>query len=173
MTPMETERLIVRRFAEADWQGLYEMIVKYQEFENAAYDPTHPWPTSPEEIKQLAGWFASGDRYLAVCLKETGRFIGFVCLNPEEKEGSREYNLGYIFDSNYRGQGYATEACRAMLWRAFGELQAGQVVTGTAPANLPSVRLLQRLGFRVTDESAGSYALSREEWERAGSGTHG
>ncbi len=166
MTLMETERLTIRRFAEADWQALHEMIVKYAVSENAAYDPTHPWPTSPEEIKQVAGWFASGDSYLAVCLKDTGRFIGFVCLNPEEKGGSREYNLGYIFDANYRGHGYATEACRAMLGRAFGELQADQVVTGTAPANIPSVRLLQRLGFRTTGE--GSYALSREEWERAG-----
>ncbi len=171
MTPLETERLIVRRFAEADWQGLHEMIVKYQESENAAYDPTHPWPTSPREIKKVVGWFASGDSYLAVSLKDTGQFIGFVCLNPQDKEGSREYNLGYLFDSNYRGQGYATEACRAMLGRAFGELQADQVVTGTATANIPSVRLLERLGFRTTGE--GTFALSREEWERAGRGAQG
>ncbi len=168
MTPMETERLIIRQFAEGDWPGLHEMIVRYHEFENAAYDPTHPWPTAPEEIRKIAAWFASGESYLAVCLKDTGRFIGFVCLNPLEKEGSREYNLGYIFDSNYRGQGYATEACRAMLGRAFGELQADQVVTGTATSNVPSVRLLHRLGFRSTGE--GRFALSRDEWER---GIHG
>ena len=37
MIPLETERLVVRQFAEADWQGLHEMIVKYAEFENAAF----------------------------------------------------------------------------------------------------------------------------------------
>ncbi|MGQ9683804.1 MAG: GNAT family N-acetyltransferase [Anaerolineae bacterium] len=102
---------------------------------------------------------------MAVCLKGTGRFIGFVCLNPGEKEGSREYNLGYILDSNYRGRGYGTEACRAMLGRAFGDLQADRVVSGTMMANVASVRLLQKLGFRTTGE--GCFALSREEWERS------
>jgi ribosomal-protein-alanine N-acetyltransferase len=83
-----------------------------------------------------------------------------------------------------RGQGYATEACRAVLGHAFDGLQAQSVVSGTAAANRPSCRLLERLGFQKTGESMGSfrnapdgepieflafsYALTREAWEVAG-----
>lgn len=83
MTLLETERLIIRNFGTGDSEALHEMICQYESSELAAYD--QQWPTSPEEIKGVTEWFAAGDSYLAVCLKDTGRFIGFVALNPEQK----------------------------------------------------------------------------------------
>jgi len=179
---MGTERLVIRNFQASDWKALHEMIVQYQSSEYAAYD--QPWPTSPEEIKGVTEWFASGDSYLAVCLREEDPFIGFVALNPRRGEDGRAYSLGYVFHPDYRGQGYATEACRAVLSNAFDRLRAQRVISGTAAADRPSCRLLERLGFQKAGEStasfrnapdgrpieflAYSYALSREEWERAG-----
>ena len=47
-------------------------------------------------------------------------------------------------------------------------LGAARVVTGTAKANLPSVRLLQRLGLRKAEAGQGyDYAITREEWREA------
>jgi ribosomal-protein-alanine N-acetyltransferase len=192
MTTIETARLVIRNFGVDDWHDLYEMVTQYQASEYAQYD--HPWPTAADEIKGVAEWFASGERYLAVCLKTTGKLIGFICLNPGEKEASLVFNLGYVFHVDYRGQGYATEGCRAMLDHAFGELGADRVVTGTAAPNEPSCRLLQRLGMKETGRDTGSFretedgkpiefqaisfAISREEWlaldrastDRAGQG---
>ena len=145
MIRLETERLALRNFHADDWQALRAMILQYQATPLALYD--QPWPTSPEEIQGVTAWFAAGDAYLAVCLKESGQFIGFVALNDESKEDRRQYNLGYIFDADYHGQGYATEACRALLDDAFQRLGADAVVTGTAEANIASRRLLERLGF--------------------------
>ena len=124
---------------------------------------------------------ASGDSYQAVCLKDTGRFIGFVALNPETKEDGPAFNIGYVFNFNEHGKGYASEACRAALDHAFLDLQALSVVSGTAAANVASCRLLERLGLRRVAESRGSfrngpdgeplefvgyaYAISRAEWE--------
>ena len=113
MTTIETKRLIIRNFKTSDTETLLEMILQYEASEYAVYD--QPWPVSPEEIKGVTEWFASRDSYLAVCLKDTQRFIGFVALNPEQKEGCHEYNLGYIFNSNFHGKGYATEACHAVI----------------------------------------------------------
>lgn len=179
MIAIETERLTLRSFVPGDWRALHGMIVRYQASPMAVYD--QPWPTAEEEIRGVTEWFAGGDSFLAVCLKETGRFIGFVALNPEEDD--RSFNLGYVFDTPYHGQGYATEACRAALGRAFEDLQAERVVTGTAAANTPSVRLLARLGFTKTGEHSGAFAtredgtplafmgytfaLTREAWEAA------
>lgn len=177
MIRLETERLLVRNFRASDWQALHEIITQYQSSDMAAYD--HEWPTAPEKIEEIAAWFAQGDHFLAVCLKDTDRLIGMASLNPEKAEPP-EFNLGYIFGSAYHGKGYATESCRALLGHAFTQLQAQRVVTGTAAANGPSCRLLARLGFQKTSEGTGSFrkkpdgqpieflgygfALSRDDW---------
>ena len=180
MIPLETERLVIRNFETSDWGYLHEMIIQYEASEYAAYDQS--WPTSPEEIKGVVEWFSSGDNFLAVCLKDRGQFIGFVALNPEQSDENPAYNLGYIFNYNFHGKGYAAEACRAVLSRAFGRLSAERVVSGTAAVNQASCRLLERLGFRKISQSVGSFrtaangepveflgyqfALTKDEWGR-------
>lgn len=180
MDPIETERLTIRNFRKDDWEDLREMILQYESSEYAVYD--HQWPTSEDELKGIADWFSKGDRFLAVCLKRTGRFIGLVSLN---EDGCQEevYGLGYILNFDYHGRGYATEACKAVVDYAFAGLGAERVVTGTAAANRPSCRLLERLGLKRMGESTGSfrrspdgkpieftaftYALSKDEWEKS------
>jgi RimJ/RimL family protein N-acetyltransferase len=164
MQAIETERLILRNFTPEDGPALSKMIGQYQQSPYAQYD--HAWPTDPEEIRKVAQWFSEGDSYLAVCLRAEGVFIGFVCLNPEEHCGEPALNIGYIFDTDYHGRGYATEAGRAALARAFEVLGAARVVTGTAKENLPSVRLLKRLGLKEIAEDPG-YGITQEEWEAA------
>jgi [ribosomal protein S5]-alanine N-acetyltransferase len=179
MTTLQTERLVPRNINISDWEPLHEMIEQYESSELAAYD--HTWPTAPEEIIKITEWFAQGDSYLAVCLKESDRFIGFVALNQEQKQASRVFNLGYVFNFSHHGKGYATEGCRAVLDHAFCRLRAQRVVSGTAAANAPSCRLLERLGFKWATESLMSfrnaqdgtpkqfvgrqYELAREEWD--------
>jgi [ribosomal protein S5]-alanine N-acetyltransferase len=141
MEPLATERLVIRNFSPADSEALQEMILQYEASGLAQYD--HPWPSAPEEVRGVTQWFASGDYFLAVCLKDSNRFIGFVGLNPEPGENERLFNLGYIFNFDFHGRGYATEACRAVLRRAFGQLQADRVVSGTAVSNQASWRVIR------------------------------
>jgi ribosomal-protein-alanine N-acetyltransferase len=180
MTMLETERLIIRNFQASDWQALHKLIVQYQASEFAPYD--HQWPTALEEIKKITEWFAGGDSFLAVCLKDTGQLIGFVSLNPEQGDDQRQFNTGYVFNPDSHGQGYAAEACEAILRRAFDQLQAYRVVSGTAAVNQASCRLLERLGFKKVGEETVSfktaedgnpikflgyrYAISKDEWQK-------
>lgn len=161
---LQTERLLLRNFRPEDAPGLRQSVLRYQATPYAAYD--HPWPTSEAEIAGVVAWFASADQYLAVCCRDTGGYLGFVCLNPEESAGTRTYNLGYIFDSEYQGHGYAREACRAMLAHAFRDLDAAEVVSRTPVEHERSVRLLRWLGFVQPDTQIGFFRLSREDWER-------
>lgn len=160
MEAIQTDRLTLRNFAPEDWRDLHEMIVQYQASEYAPYD--HKWPTSQEEIQGIARWFSTGDGYLAVCLRTTGKVIGFVALNERNEEDGSARNLGYVFNVCYHGQGYATEACRAAIAYVFEGLGGTRFVTGTNVANLPSCRLLARLGFREVGE--GIFTLERDEW---------
>jgi [ribosomal protein S5]-alanine N-acetyltransferase len=184
MTTLTAERLVIRNLTIDYAPALWEIILQYQASEYAAYD--HAWPTSVDEIRGVVEWFASGDAFLAVCLRESGGLIGYVALNPVEEASvqdhqlSQVYGLGYCFNFDYHGRGYATEAGRAVLGRAFDELDADRVTAGTAAANAPSCSLLARLGFRRVGESTASFrsaadgmpiefpvysfALDRDDW---------
>ncbi len=81
--------------------------------------------------------------FFAVCLDST--VIGYAAFNRRE-EG---YELGYCFRSDFHGQGYAYESISALidLFRAKG---VKLITAGTALNNLPSVKLLRKLGFVQT-----------------------
>jgi ribosomal-protein-alanine N-acetyltransferase len=160
MVSFETDRLTVRNFRPDDWQQLQELAVAYRASDAAQYE--EPWPTSTEEVKGMAGWFAGGDDYLAVCLKDTGTLIGLVAINRRDDAEGQVHNLGYVFHPGHHGQGYATEACRAAMAYLFDELAIDRILTGTHPENEPSVRLLERLG--LSQVTRGEYAMSREGW---------
>ena len=51
------------------------------------------------------------------------------------------------------GHGYATEAARAALAYGFDELALDEIVSFTVPANVPSQRVMERLGM-TRDPSA-------------------
>ena len=181
MIMLKTERLIIRNFRAGDWQSLHELIVQYQASEFAPYD--QQWPTSQEDIRKITEYFAGGDNFMAVCLKDTGQLIGFVSLNPEKGDVERQFNTGYVFNSDFRGQDYAIEAFRAVLCHAFDQLQAYRVVTGTAAVNKGSCRLLEHSGFKKVGEETAffktaedgrpmeflgyRYAILKKEWQNS------
>jgi [ribosomal protein S5]-alanine N-acetyltransferase len=155
MITIDAERLIIRSFRPDDWRGLHKMTVQFEASEYAPYD--HTWPTSEEEVRDIARWFSEGNSFLAVTLKSTGDFIGFITLHEEDGGNPRAFGLGYRFDFDYHGKGYGTEGCRAVLAYAFDVLAAEVVHAGTGALNEPSVRLLHRLGFDKTGEAPTSF----------------
>ena len=160
MISLETDRLVLRNFVPGDWQALQQVVVAYQASDSAQYED--PWPTSDEEVQGIASWFAGGDAYLAVCLKDSGRLLGLVAINRRDDQEAAIYNLGYVFHPGHSGHGYATESCRAAMGYLFDELGAEGILTGTHPDNKPSVALLKRLGLR--EIGTGEWELSRAEW---------
>ena len=109
---------------------------------------------------------------MAVCLRD-GTLIGDIGLHflaPFQLE------LGYSLDPAYQGNGYATEAVRAILVSAFGAWDIHRMTASVDPENMPSVRLLERLGFRKEAHFIASfrvngewrddciYAMLRAEW---------
>jgi RimJ/RimL family protein N-acetyltransferase len=157
---LETDRLILRNFCPEDWQDLQEVAIAYQASEWARFED--PWPTETEKVKGMAGWFANGDEFLAVVLKETDKLIGLIAINRRQEQEGSIRNLGYVFHTDYSGKGYATEGCQAAMSYLFDHLGIDGILTGTHPENEPSVRLLGRLGLKALDR--GEYAISREEW---------
>jgi [ribosomal protein S5]-alanine N-acetyltransferase len=141
---MESERLIVRRFAKDDWRDLHEYLglPETYEFEPGA-------PVGVGQAKALAAERAKGGDFLAVQLKDGGKMIGHVYLGREGPSEYRTYELGYIFNPAYSRRGYCTEASALVLGLAFGELGAHRVVAYCDPRNPASWRVLEKLGMRL------------------------
>ena len=158
MKSIETERLTIRNFVDGDWQDLQEAIINYQASESAK----DPWPTSEEDIKGIVSWFANGDEFVAVNSKSENKVIGFVAINRRTDREEHSHNLGYVFNPEYGGMGYATESCQASMRYVFDVLQAVSIVTGTHPDNEPSVKLLKKL--KLQEIGNGEWTITRAEW---------
>jgi RimJ/RimL family protein N-acetyltransferase len=77
------------------------------------------------------------------------RFAGSVALQeiPFEADIAPAFEIGWRFLPGFWGQGYATEAARALLRFAFEDLAKREVVAMTATVNLPSRRVMERIGM--------------------------
>ena len=91
----------------------------------------------------------------AVCLKDSGRFIGFVGLNQTDAAMpfAPAVEMAWRLDNAYWGQGYATEAAKLALRFAFETLKLNEVVAFTATVNTPSQRVMQRLGMQNSTQN--------------------
>lgn len=79
----------------------------------------------------------------------TGRFIGTCGADPFRlDDGTEGVELGYRLMLEAWGQGYATEAARALLGYLHRDLGLATVYGFALAQNAPSVRVLQKTGFR-------------------------
>ncbi|MDN3504599.1 MAG: GNAT family N-acetyltransferase [Rhabdochlamydiaceae bacterium] len=82
-------------------------------------------------------------------LKETGEFIGFIGLLQVgfEAHFTPAIEIGWRLDHKFWGKGYATEGASVVIDYAFNTLKISEIVSFTSQLNLPSIRLMKRLGM--------------------------
>jgi RimJ/RimL family protein N-acetyltransferase len=113
--------------------------------------------------------------FLGVQLQSRPELVGDVMLHWRSEQ-HQTAEIGYVFHPEHNGQGYATEAGRAVLDLAFRDLDAHRVVAYIDPRNDGSIRVAERLGMSrhglmrdnklVAGErrSEAVYAILRHEW---------
>ena len=143
---LHTEHLILRPVLAGDWRRIKEIWEDFNRSPLAQYDMPHC--TEDDDVRpRIARWAQANSgtehMFFAVCLQET--VIGYIACNIRESS----YELGYCFHSDYHGKGYAKESHLA-LFAHLRTLGITRLTAGTALNNLPSVALLQSLGFRQT-----------------------
>ena len=146
---LETERLRLREWLPEDREPLAAMNAdrRVREF--------FPHPLSRAESdaffdRIVAEWAESGQGLYAVERRGDGRLIGLTGLHRAAFEASFTpcIEIGWRFVAEVWGQGYATEAARAVLHDAFDRLGLPRVYSFTAAVNLRSERVMRRLGMR-------------------------
>ena len=93
------------------------------------------------------GWF--------ITLAEDGRVVGDCgTFGPPDDQGRVE--IGYGLAAPFRGRGLGTEAVRALVDWLVTLPDVREVTASVEVGNEPSRRLLERLGFTLTDGPAGT-----------------
>ena len=149
---LETERLVLRGFREADLEAHAAMLsdpLVMEHFGGHLFGREDAW-------RRLVGgvglWLLQGVGLLAVERKSDGKLIGHAGLFDYHREMTPSIEgkpeLGYIFAAEAHGEGFAGEACGALMDWADQHVEAPEVMAIIAPTNTPSMRLAERLGFR-------------------------
>lgn len=91
----------------------------------------------------------------AVEVKRKHRFIGFVGLNVPLVNLPFQpcVEVGWRLDYPYWGQGYATEAAKAVIAFGFETLELEKIVSFTAIINKRSEAVMKKLGMRRCPET--------------------
>ncbi|MBD5475162.1 MAG: GNAT family N-acetyltransferase [Lachnospiraceae bacterium] len=135
----ETERLVLRRYKKEDLQDLFEYL---SDKEVVEYEPYRPLTLN--ETKENLEWRIGTEEMIAVELKKSHKMIGNVYM------GKREFDaleIGYVFNRNYWGNGYAVESCKALIRHAFSN-GIHRIYAECDPRNKNSWKLLKALGFQ-------------------------
>jgi len=153
---IRSERLFLRPGWPEEWEDLLTLIDDEEVVRNLA---RAPWPYTAEDAKAFAA--RPQDRllpnfFITLPGGDGARLVGSVGLSLVEGE----INLGYWIGRPFWGQGYATEAARAMLSLA-KSLGHQRLVAGHFVDNPASGRVLRKLGFSPTGEIRNRFSLGR------------
>ncbi len=148
---METERLILRRWREADLEPFAALNADPEVMTYLLKKLTIE--ESADLIdRMMERTTVNGFSFMPVEEKASGRFIGFVGLNrpvfatPQEFEPCIE--IGWRLARWAWGKGYASEAARAWLGFGFETIGLDEIVAFTVLENARSFAVMQRLGMR-------------------------
>jgi RimJ/RimL family protein N-acetyltransferase len=146
MVRLETERLILRPFAPADFDAFAAIHADPEVTRHLNGTPLPRWEAWRSFAMFVGHWQLRGYGVWAVEEKRTGAFVGRAGLyNPEGWPG---IEVGWTFGRDHWGTGYASEAGRAAMNWAFGVLGLDHIISVIRPQNTRSVRVAERLGMR-------------------------
>jgi RimJ/RimL family protein N-acetyltransferase len=146
---IRTARLLLRRWTDDDVAPFARMSADPRVME---YFPALlSREESEASVRRIRARFDEhGFGLWAVEIPGEAPFIGFTGLMPPRFEAhfTPAIEIGWRLAFEHWGRGYATEAARAALAFGFDSLGLGEIVSFTAPSNLRSRRVMEKLGMQ-------------------------
>ncbi|MET9271304.1 GNAT family N-acetyltransferase [Kribbella sp. NPDC003557] len=183
MTELTTDRLLLRNWRDSDREPFAAMGT-----DPAVMEHFPAMMTAEQSDSFVDGVRAAIDErgwgWWALEVRATGEFIGFTGLNAPTFEAPflPGVEIGWRLAKGAWGNGYATEAARAALAYGFGPAGFDEILSFTATTNVPSQRVMQRIGMvhdeagdfdhpRIAEDSPLRrhvlYRIDRAQWESA------
>lgn len=157
---IETERLYLRPISLKDYENAKSnftdpRVLAYEEVNEDSKDPLF------DVLEKSEKYWKKLDSYkfhFAVFLKENDRYVGHMPLYIEcddEIEALVEqtgYAIGWGIAFDYQGNGYATEAAKAVIQWAKEFLKADRFWAYAHKQNLASIQVMKKLGMNFVEE---------------------
>ena len=140
---LATARLVLRAPRRGDVKAIATLVNDRRIAANTARIP-HPYAIEDAEQFIAAVNKREGEACFAITLD--GAPIG-ICSVDLREDGPE---LGYWLGVSYWGRGFATEAVRALIDHAFGDLDHEMLISGARVNNPASRRVLEKCGFQWT-----------------------
>ena len=151
---LETERLILRPWKEADLQDLFEYASVDGVGQMAGWKPH----INMEESKKVLDMFIKEKKVFALVYKGNNKAIGSLGL----EEGDRKYTkglenkigreIGYVLNKDYWGLGLMPEAVNRVIQYAFEEQKWDFLLCGHYIENVRSRRVVEKSGFKFVKD---------------------
>jgi RimJ/RimL family protein N-acetyltransferase len=179
---LETDRLTLRRFTQADVDNLFELnsdpeVMRYIN----GGKPTPREKIQDDIIPFHLGFYErfGGLGTWAAQSRSSDEFLGWFHFRPGQSEG---IDLGYRLRRAAWNQGYATEGSRALIRKGFTDLGVERVFAHTMTVNTASRRVMEKSGLMFvrtfpyegpeviegSEHGEVEYALTKTEWETRG-----
>ncbi|WP_367864217.1 GNAT family N-acetyltransferase [Pedobacter sp. WC2423] len=145
---IETERLILREYVQADWVAVHEYASQENILVYENWGPNTQADTLIfiEEALRQKEILPRTSFELAIVLKEENRLIGG-CGFRFDKQEAHKGNLGYIVNPLYWRMGYAKEATNGLIRFVASELSIKTIEATCDVLNLASQAVLKHCGF--------------------------
>jgi len=176
--PITSQRLLLRRFAAADWQDLLEFLSDEETFRHMEGRPLEEddvlhWLERESQVK----WTTPDQAfYLGIQAREKDKLIGYVSLSCSE---TLQAALQVVLNRAFQRQGFALEAVNAALGFCFKAARLHRVTASCHGQNGPACKLCEKAGLRREGEfvksrlfdgewiNTVSYAALEEEYVQA------
>jgi ribosomal-protein-alanine N-acetyltransferase len=171
MSGRETARLILRDFEADDLEHLFRIQNDREAMPLAFYVGDinecrnyHETHARQRSIVGFAPWVA--------VLKATSEIVGWGGLQIDPFDPGWGIEVGYFFHPAHRRQGLASELVLASLAHGFDDLAMDEIGAFARPANVPSIGVLEKAGFRFVRYEPklerNRYVISASDWRRGG-----
>jgi RimJ/RimL family protein N-acetyltransferase len=169
MSTLETPRLRLRMFRQADFDAYADMLADPEVSRYLAQGRPLSRPDAWRHMAMLLGhWQLFGFGPWAVEERASGEFLGRI--GPYCPPGWPGLELIWTIRRQSWGQGYATEGARAALAYVFEHMGRDRIISLIRPQNAASLRVAEKIGQRLQDrihfygEEALVYGIRRAAW---------
>lgn len=163
ITELQTERLVLRQMRTADSASLFPIwsdpeVTRFMNISSFTDE------SQAVEMIELLGKLATENQAIrySITEAESGRIIGSCGFNTLDYDNAKT-EIGYDLSRECWGKGYVPEALRALIEYAFDTLGFNRIEAKAQPANINSIKVLQKLNFslegilRQSERSKGSF----------------
>jgi len=144
---IKTDRLVLRKFEEKDYEAMFSNWASEEEVAKNAGWPKH---TNPEDTKELVKFWVDEYKQENVfnwIIELKGTPIGSITIVKKDIN-NRTCELGYNIGKKYWNNGYATEAIKSVVDYMFSIDLFDTITAQCFEFNIPSIRVLEKNQFK-------------------------